>query len=77
MASAKNLQLPACDRCTQGVMDATNSHYLGVCSCPCHTKSGLTEHRNDAGEGADRIRTGASDLSGPYPYVALSAERAS
>lgn len=31
-------QIPACDRCTQGVMDATNSHLLGTCSCPCHTR---------------------------------------
>jgi Zn finger protein HypA/HybF involved in hydrogenase expression len=32
----RRLQLPACDRCTEGVMDATNSHYLGLCSCECH-----------------------------------------
>ncbi len=30
------LQLPACDRCTQGVVDTTNSHYLATCRCPCH-----------------------------------------
>lgn len=30
------LQVPACDRCTLGVMDATNSHYLGLCGCECH-----------------------------------------
>jgi hypothetical protein len=27
----------ACDRCTQGVMDATNPHLRGLCQCPCHT----------------------------------------
>jgi hypothetical protein len=27
----------ACDRCTQGVMDAGNPHLLGGCSCPCHS----------------------------------------
>jgi len=32
----KQLQLPACDKCTQGVMDATNNHYLGLCACECH-----------------------------------------
>lgn len=26
----------ACDRCTQGVMDSTNDHLLGKCSCKCH-----------------------------------------
>jgi hypothetical protein len=26
----------ACDRCTQGVMDCTNPHLLGVCRCECH-----------------------------------------
>jgi hypothetical protein len=30
------LQVPACDRCTQGVMDSTNPHLLGVCTCECH-----------------------------------------
>ncbi len=29
-------QLPACDRCTLGVMDATNPHLLGTCPCACH-----------------------------------------
>jgi hypothetical protein len=27
----------ACDRCTFGVMDSTNPHLLGTCTCPCHT----------------------------------------
>lgn len=31
-----NLQVPACDRCSVGVMDATNPHYLGTCACACH-----------------------------------------
>lgn len=35
-AGIRDLQLPACDRCSQGVMDATNSHYLGLCECECH-----------------------------------------
>lgn len=26
----------ACDRCTQGVMDADNPHLHGLCRCPCH-----------------------------------------
>ena len=30
-------QTPACDRCTVGVMDATNPHLWGDCPCPCHT----------------------------------------
>jgi hypothetical protein len=30
------VQVPACDRCTQGVMDATNPHLLGTCPCSCH-----------------------------------------
>jgi len=36
--NGRTLQLPACDKCTQGVMDATNSHYLGLCSCECHNE---------------------------------------
>ena len=35
----RNLQVPACDRCTQGVMDATNPHLLGTCECECHNES--------------------------------------
>jgi hypothetical protein len=27
----------ACDRCTQGVMDANNPHLWGACLCPCHS----------------------------------------
>jgi len=34
--NGRTLQVPACDRCTLGVMDATNSHYLGTCTCECH-----------------------------------------
>jgi hypothetical protein len=30
------LQVPACDRCSQGVMDATNDHLRGLCPCACH-----------------------------------------
>jgi hypothetical protein len=29
-------QVPACDRCSQGVMDSTNPHLLGTCDCDCH-----------------------------------------
>jgi len=29
----------ACDRCSQGVMDATNDHAHGRCRCDCHDKS--------------------------------------
>ena len=32
------LQVPACDRCTLGVMDTTNPHLYGLCDCPCHTE---------------------------------------
>jgi hypothetical protein len=34
----------ACDRCTQGVMDADrpgrpgNDHLYGWCACPCHAR---------------------------------------
>ena len=31
------VQTPACDRCSVGVMDATNPHLYGECDCPCHT----------------------------------------
>jgi hypothetical protein len=30
------LQIPACDSCTQGVMDADNPHLYGDCGCRCH-----------------------------------------
>lgn len=29
-------QTPACDRCSVGVMDATNPHVTGACRCKCH-----------------------------------------
>lgn len=29
-------QWGACDRCSQGVMDAGNSHTWGGCDCQCH-----------------------------------------
>lgn len=32
----KKIQTPACDRCTVGVMDATNPHLWGECDCECH-----------------------------------------
>lgn len=35
MSAERTVQL-ACDRCTQGVMDATNPHLHGTCPCPCH-----------------------------------------
>jgi hypothetical protein len=31
-----SVQTPACDRCTQGVMDSTNDHLYGRCQCECH-----------------------------------------
>jgi len=37
-------QSPACDRCTQGVMDTSNPHLWGDCRCECHRAS----------EGSDR-----------------------
>lgn len=40
------VQTPACDRCTQGVMDATNDHLLGRCRCECHS---LSRPASDAG----------------------------
>lgn len=30
-------QSPACDRCSQGVMDAENPHMWGDCRCVCHS----------------------------------------
>jgi len=33
-------QTPACDKCSQGVMDSTNSHWLGTCQCECHKAGG-------------------------------------
>lgn len=36
MSDKRKVQV-ACDRCTQGVMDATNPHLRGLCQCPCHT----------------------------------------
>jgi len=36
--NGRNIQVPACDRCSQGVMDSTNPHLLGACSCECHAK---------------------------------------
>ena len=42
MAGKIRLQIPACNRCTQGVMDADrpgfpgNDHLYGRCTCPCH-----------------------------------------
>jgi len=40
----------ACDRCTQGVMDATNPHLLGTCSCPCHAPAAdAAERASNAG----------------------------
>lgn len=30
------IQVPACDECSVGVMDMTNPHRLGTCSCKCH-----------------------------------------
>ena len=31
----------ACDRCTQGVMDAGNPHLFGACRCACHPKPAI------------------------------------
>ena len=37
-------QVPACDNCAVGVMDATNPHLWGDCKCFCHaTKEGESE----------------------------------
>lgn len=41
-------QSPACDRCSVGVMDATNQHLYGECQCPCHTQP--AEDGEDDGE---------------------------
>lgn len=49
------IQTPACDRCTQGVMDATNDHLRGVCQCPCHraaAQEASDKKPSDAGEAA-------------------------
>jgi hypothetical protein len=44
----RTLQLPACDKCTQGVMDTTNSHYLGLCECECQCQPGRETGSLDA-----------------------------
>lgn len=36
ITAALAIQTPACDRCTQGVMDVTNDHLWGRCRCECH-----------------------------------------
>ncbi len=36
-------QSPACDRCSQGVMDAENPHVWGECDCECHDPSEQVE----------------------------------
>jgi hypothetical protein len=37
--AARSIQV-ACDRCSQGVMDATTPHMLGTCPCSCHLRPG-------------------------------------
>jgi hypothetical protein len=45
-AALERRQIPACDRCTQGVMDADqpgfpgNDHLYGRCTCDCHQADG-------------------------------------
>lgn len=36
MHTQRAVQVPACDGCSVGVMDATNQHLLGTCWCSCH-----------------------------------------
>lgn len=47
-------QVPACDRCTQGVMDATNPHMLGECECECHKLIELREREGSWGDPYER-----------------------
>ena len=56
-----DLQVPACDRCSQGVMDSTNPHLLGTCSCECHAAD-----RPEIEE-ARRIAEGAASPDGAWP----------
>jgi hypothetical protein len=34
----------ACDRCSLGVMDATNPHLYGECGCGCHDRPYHADH---------------------------------
>lgn len=36
MSDREPMQLPACDECSQGVMDSTNDHARSLCRCSCH-----------------------------------------
>ena len=40
----------ACDECSAGVMDITNPHWLGNCSCKCHGPSQAAEPERLRGE---------------------------
>ena len=33
------IQVPACDACSQGVMDLQNVHRQGMCECGCHKEA--------------------------------------
>lgn len=48
----------ACDKCSQGVMDATNPHVRGTCKCACHTSAASMSStpRTDGAIGSAGIR---------------------
>jgi hypothetical protein len=48
--SAVGASMPqlACDRCSYGVMDSTNPHLLGTCSCECHAGASKPEPHPEA-----------------------------
>ncbi len=60
--SAARVVQRACDRCAQGVMDASNPHLLGTCSCACHSRGALVAVVERV-----RARINAEDQGGEYP----------
>lgn len=38
---APPVQVPACDSCTVGIMDQSNPHLHGRCTCSCHVRAAM------------------------------------
>ena len=53
-ATATRPQWDACDRCSEGVMDAGNVHTYGGCDCECHD-SNPSESRRSRGSSGPRV----------------------
>lgn len=51
----------ACERCSVGVMDSTNPHLLGTCSCPCHAEAPRPTEWTAQRESGWTIPDGASE----------------